>query len=75
MSRKCYYIYDKEVGKVLIAGCWAVAISADMDKCTCRNKIHNDESEKIKKIKQELSEIEKENARLWRMLKRVKGFR
>lgn len=32
---KCHYTYDKEVGKVLIPGCWAAALSGDIEDCTC----------------------------------------
>lgn len=32
---KCHYIYDNEVGKVLIPECWAVVLSGDIRDCTC----------------------------------------
>ena len=27
---KCHYVYDKEVGRVLIPGCWSVVMSNDI---------------------------------------------
>lgn len=32
---KCHYENIKGVGKVLIPGCMAVAVSQDVDMCTC----------------------------------------
>ena len=32
---KCHYVYDKEVGRVLIPGCWSVVMSNDIKDCTC----------------------------------------
>ncbi len=32
---KCHYIYDNEVEKVLIPGCWSVVMSNDIKDCTC----------------------------------------
>lgn len=32
---RCHYIKVKGVGKVLIPGCMAVAISNDISDCTC----------------------------------------
>ena len=78
---KCHYIYDKEAGKVLIPGCWG-AIYGDMSQCTCRSEIttfaqfEKKEYNKILNEKQsQIKELEKEVARLNRILKRVNGFR
>ena len=34
---KCHYVFDKDVGKVLIPSCWSVVMSNDIkgssDKC------------------------------------------
>lgn len=35
---KCHYIYTEEGEKVLIPGCMAVAVSGDIEDCTCRSK-------------------------------------
>lgn len=78
---KCHYIYDKEVGKVLIPGCWDVVLSNDMSLCSCRTEIktfaqfEKQEYNKILNEKQsQIKELEKEVARLNRILKRVNGF-
>lgn len=64
--RKCHYIHDKEAGKVLIPGCYG-AMYGDMSLCTCRpEKIETEQSKEKKLIK----ELEKENARLWRIIKK-----
>ena len=80
--RKCHYIYDKEAGKVLIPGCWSVVHSNDMADCTCRNYPETfaqferkEYNEKLNEQKEYIKELEKEVARLNRILKRVNGFR
>lgn len=35
---KCHYVFDEEVGKVLIPGCWSVVMSNDIIDCTCTNE-------------------------------------
>lgn len=32
---RCHYVYDKEVGRVLIPECWPVVHSGDIADCTC----------------------------------------
>lgn len=32
---KCHYINVRAVGRVLIPGCMAVAVSNDIERCTC----------------------------------------
>ena len=36
---KCHYIYTEDGLKVLIPGCMAVAVSGDIQDCTCRNEL------------------------------------
>ncbi len=79
---KCYYTYDKIVGKVLIPGCWPVVHSNDMRDCSCRNqpetlaqferKAYN---EKLNEKNTQIKELEHEIAYLNRILRRVNGFR
>ena len=80
--RKCHYIYDKEAGKGLIHGCWSVVHSNDMSDCTCRDYPETfaqferkEYNEKLNEQKTYIKELEKEVARLNRILKRVNGFR
>lgn len=87
--RKCHYIYDEEIGKVLIPYCWSVVHTGKMEDCTCRN-VSNPEDETFKQYenklyrnkiqqyindKKELSkyikELEKENASLQRIIKKL----
>ncbi len=76
--RKCHYIYDKKVGKVLIPGCWAVTHSNDMRDCTCSDELpgtfHQFEkqiyNEKLKEKNEYIKELEKEIVRLNRLLKK-----
>lgn len=63
---KCHYIVDKIAGRVLIPGCMAVAVSGDIERCTCRDfdlsfsqferKRYNDELQRrnaeIKKLRE-----------------------
>jgi hypothetical protein len=79
--RKCHYIYDKEAGKVLIPGCWSVVHSNDMSDCTCRDfpetfkQFERQEyNKKLKEKSEYIKELEKENARLIRILRKVGGF-
>ena len=32
---RCYFTFDKELGRVLIPGCWSVVHSYDITDCTC----------------------------------------
>lgn len=78
---KCHFVYYEDAGNVLIPGCWGTVHSNDIRDCYCRNEviprqfekqIFNDQmKEKLKEIK----ELEKEVARLRRILKRKGGFR
>lgn len=80
--RKCHYIYDKKAGKVLIPGCWPVVHSSDMSDCTCRDFLETfkqferkEYNNKLKEKSEYIKEIEKENARLIRILRKVNGFK
>ncbi len=80
--RKCYYIYDKEVGRVLISGCYGTIHSNDMSNCSCRDfpetlpqfekKEYN---EKLKEQNNYIKELEREVASLNRILKKVNRFK
>lgn len=65
--RKCHYIYDKEAGKVLIPGCWGSAVYGP-HACNCYPVKVPTEKQLYKKY---IRELEKENARLWRIIKRI----
>ena len=63
---KCHYENIKGVGKVLIPGCMAVAVSQDIDMCTCSpTTIQQFETPRCKKHVEELKHVirklEKEN--------------
>ena len=47
---RCHYENIRGVGKVLIPGCMAVAVSGDIDRCTChRTTVASFEREAYKK--------------------------
>ena len=63
---KCHYIKIKGIGKVLIPGCDAVAISGDIKMCTCQNTTYAEfERSRFKKevehLKGIISNLNKEN--------------
>lgn len=63
---KCHYENVKGVGKVLIPGCMAVAVSGDIDRCTCHpTTIRQFETPKykehIKELEKRIRELEEEN--------------
>lgn len=79
---KCHYVYDKEVGKVLIPGCWSVIHSDDMRDCTCRGDSESfaqfEKKEYNKKLNEQaayIKELETEIYRLNRILKRINGYK
>lgn len=63
---KCHYENVVGVGKVLIPGCMAVAVSGDIDRCTCHpttfasfeKEKYQQEVERLKKI---IKDLEEEN--------------
>ena len=75
---KCHYIYDKEVGKVLIPGCWNVVISNEMSRCSCRSypetnaQFERQEyNKKVNEQKAYIKELESEVFRLNRIFKKI----
>jgi hypothetical protein len=63
---RCHYENIKGVGKVLIPGCMAVAVSGDIDRCTCMpTTIRQFETPKYKKeverLKGIIRRLEEEN--------------
>jgi hypothetical protein len=63
---KCHYENIKGVGKVLIPGCMAVAVSNDIDMCTCSpTTIRQFETQRYKEhveeLKKRIRELEEEN--------------
>lgn len=74
---KCHYIYTEKGEKVLIPGCWDVVISGDMSRCTCLEE-HSPSwyekqryNEEVKRLKQEIKELENENAFLNRTIRKL----
>lgn len=61
---KCHYENIDGVGKVLIPGCMAVAVTGDIDRCTCQptsfagfeRESYRKEVERLKTIIRELEE-------------------
>ena len=63
---KCHYIKVKGLGKVLIPGCNAVAISGDIKMCTCNNTTyvgfeHSRFKKEVERLKGIISNLNKEN--------------
>lgn len=69
--RRCHHIFDKEVGRVHIPGCWGAAVHGE-SHCTCYNK-STEPSDTDKKNKM-IRELEKENARLRRIIEKLAGY-
>nr|UWF86637.1 MAG: hypothetical protein [Bacteriophage sp.] len=74
---KCQYIYTEQGEKVLIPGCMAVAVSGCMEDCTCRSEKTFAEFEReeynkaIKALREEIKDLESENERLNRIIKKL----
>lgn len=74
---KCHYIYTEQGEKVLIPGCMAVAVSGDMQDCTCRSEktfaqFEREEYNKtVKALRQEIKDLESENAYLNRIIRKL----
>lgn len=74
---KCHYIYTEHGEKVLMPGCMAVAVSGDMQDCTCRSEktfaqFEREEYNKtVKALRQEIKDLESENAYLNRIIKNL----
>ena len=63
---KCHYENIEGVGKVLIPGCMAVAVTGDIDRCTCHpTRFVSFEKEKyqeeVERLKGIIKELEEEN--------------
>ena len=73
---KCHYIYDKKAGKILIPGCMGTA-AMGIHNCTCRPETahYNLERERynetVKALRADKKELEQENARLNRIIKKL----
>lgn len=65
MSDKCHYITVRDVGRVLIPGCMAVAVSGDMSRCTCNAPLSYPE---------QIDKLQRENKRLREEIKRLKSL-
>lgn len=66
MSDMCHYITVRDVGRILIPGCWAVAVSDDISLCTCNAPLSD--PEQIDKLQQENKRLREENKRLKALL-------
>lgn len=65
MSDKCHYINIRDVGRVLIPGCMAVAVSGDISQCTCNAPLSYPE---------QIDKLQRENKRLREKIKRLKAL-
>ena len=72
---RCYHVYDKELGQVLIPCCYSTLYSDDIKDCTCKYENMTfkefEKEEYNKKLKELISEIEtlrKENNELHKLL-------
>lgn len=72
---KCHYEKIKGVGKVLIPGCMAVAVSKDIELCTCHSTTYDSfererYNKEIKRLKGIITELEEENEYYRKLLER-----
>lgn len=73
---KCHYIYTETGEKVLIPGCMGTA-AMGIEHCTCRIEKspaqfeREQYNETIKVLKQEIKDLESENAYLNRIIKKL----
>ena len=65
---RCHYEHIKGVGKVLIPGCDAVAISGDIRDCTCHCEPQTfaaferqEYNKEVKRLKEKIKRLEEEN--------------
>nr|DAF67683.1 MAG TPA: valyl-tRNA synthetase [Caudoviricetes sp.] len=69
MSDRCHYINVPGVGRVLIPGCMAVAVSGDIELCTCqKRKREIDPTKEVERLRKENKELRKEIKRLKSLL-------
>ena len=69
---KCHYEKIKGVGKVLIPGCMAVAVSNDIERCTCHSTTYESFERKRYnvEVKRIITKLEKENEYYRKLLER-----
>ena len=72
---KCHYEKIKGVGKVLIPSCMAVAVSNDIELCTCHSTTYESFERKrynveVKRLKGIITKLEKENEYYRKLLER-----
>lgn len=72
---KCHYEKIKGVGKVLIPGCMAVAVSNDIERCTCHSTTYESFERdrydvEVKRLKSIITELEEENEYYRKLLER-----
>lgn len=72
---KCHYEKIKGAGKVLIPGCWSVAISGDIRDCTCHPTTYAaferaEFKKEVERLKGIITELEEENEYYRKLLER-----
>lgn len=72
---KCHYEKIKGVGKILIPGCMAVAVSNDIELCTCHSTTYESferdrYNAEVKRLKSIITELEEENEYYRKLLER-----
>lgn len=65
---RCHYIYDEQAGKVHIPGCMGSAVYGPR-RCTCYPI--KTKPEAANKKDQHIKDLEKQNAQLWRIIKKL----
>lgn len=74
---KCHYIYTEDGLKVLIPGCMAVAVSGNIQDCTCRNELTERQFERkeyndtVKALRKQVKDLERENIQQNRIIKNL----
>jgi hypothetical protein len=63
---RCHYVNVKDVGRVLIPGCMSVAVSGDIDDCTCtpvsvKDFERREYKEHVAELTKKIRLLEKEN--------------
>ena len=70
---RCHYISVKGVGRVLVPGCMAVAVSNDISRCTCHNTTYlgferEEYNKEVARLKNVIKKLEYENEYLTQLL-------
>ena len=74
---KCHYTYTEHGEKVLIPGCMGTAVHGSMEYCTCRTvktfaQFERERyNETVKALRQEVKDLERENACLNRIVRKL----